>query len=243
MTQSCSDKTLKGNDRKSRKSYGGLGSMTMNAENAQVCAMGSANLKDYRLGRTDPAAGPSARSNRRAGIVRGNCVVAVGVVFLLVFFQPGIGSHVFAQDESALRASLIEGNKHVVIKNDPFRLTAEIRNGRKTSVGRAEITSSKVANRPETGWTRSIVDGPFAATVGSYTGQSAPPPPQAENPPPKPSPAGDKKKSSKLKWILIAAAAGAVGVVLVTKKSGDSSSSGSSTPGITIGNPTVGAPQ
>jgi len=192
---------------------------------------------------------------------RGNAVVAASLVLILAFFEPG-WINAFPQGTSPLRIAILEGNP-VVSKDGQLRLTVEVRNDQKTPVSGAEVSfvapdsgpgilfpdnanrltvQTDSRGRADTGWTRSIGDGPFLVTiVASYQGQSASTSAQAENPPSASSTTKDKKKSGKLKWILIAAAAGAVGVVLATKKSG--SDSENSNPSITLGSPTVGAPQ
>ena len=201
---------------------------------------------------------------RNPGNVEIHRVIAASLVLILALFEPGwIGSNAFPQGTSPLRIAILEGN-HVVSKDGQLRLTVEVRNDQKAPVGGAEVSfdapdsgpgilfpnnanrltvKTDSRGRADTGWTRSIGDGPFLVTiVASYQGQSASTSAQAENPPSTPSATKDKKKSSKLKWILIAAAAGVVGVVLATKKSG-SDSPEDSNPSITLGSPTVGGPQ
>jgi len=204
--------------------------------------------------------------HRTVGL-RGNCVVAVLLVIILTFFQPsGMGNSAFSQGTSHLHIAVLERNNRVTKESEEFRLTVEIQSDFKTPIEGADVSFSAQDSGPgilfanntiqrtvktdsrgraDTGWARSIGDGPFLVTiVASYQGQSASTSTQAENQPPAPSTNGNKK-SGKLKWILIAAAAGVVGVVLATKKSGsgDSNSAGSSNPSITIGPPTVGGPQ
>ena len=223
----------------------------------------SAGLYTYGRIRAGLVCRCSRGANHRIVRSGGNAVVAASLVLILAFFEPGwIGSNAFPQGTSPLRIAILEGNP-VVSKDGQLRLTVEVRNDQKTPVGGAEVSfvapdsgpgilfpdnanrltvQTDSRGRADTGWTRSIGDGPFLVTiVASYQGQSASTSAQAENPPSTSSTTKDKKKSGKLKWILIAAAAGAVGVVLATKKSG--SDTENSNPSITLGSPTVGGPQ
>lgn len=199
----------------------------------------------------------------------GNCVAAV-LVLILAFFQPDwLGNNAFSEGTSRLRIAVLEKSNRVLREDEQFRLTVEVRSDLKTPVEGADVSfiapdsgpgilfannavrrtvKTDSHGRADTGWARSIGDGLFLVTiVASYQGESASTSTQAGNQGPVPSTNGAPKKSGKLKWILIAAAAaGVVGVVLATKKSDSESSSGSmgnSGPTITLGPPTVGAPQ
>jgi hypothetical protein len=191
-------------------------------------------------------------------------LIALGLVWMLGIVQPGwISSSAFAQETGGIRIKVHRGENRIVEKKQEFQLVVEVRNREDAAIAGADVTfaapdsgpgilfadnASRLTvktdslGRADAGPTRSIGDGPFAVTVTAiYQGESASISVQAINQTSDSTEA--KKKSNPMKWILLAAAGGAVGAVVATKKSSPGSGSTGSEGTITVGPPTVGAPQ
>ena len=175
-------------------------------------------------------------------------------------------SQALAQQNNKLQIRVVEGSNRILKKDESLELVVEVRDGQTPAAG-AEVTfiapedgpgvlftgntdrltvRADGRGRATSGRTRSIGEGAFSvAIVAMVQGNTATTTTQAANPTQAPSTAGDKKKSKKLLWILIGAAGAGAVAAFALKGSSDSDGDDDSVeaPTITVGPPTVGAPQ
>lgn len=206
----------------------------------------------------------------RPCLLTSKALVAVVLVFILVFLQPGrSASTLTAQETGTLRIAVLKGNHQIRKRGSDLELLIEVRDGSNNPVSGAEVSfvapedgpgllfpdntnhltvTTDSHGRANIGPTRAVGGGAYTINItASFQGQTATISAQAVNPVPGESTAEPKKKSGAMKWILLAAAGGAAGVVVATKKSSTGSStsgaSGSGGATITAGSPIVGAPR
>ena len=189
------------------------------------------------------------------------------VTSVLVLAQPlSWSSQAFAQQNQRLHIRVLEGGNRILHKNESLELVVEVRDGQ-TPVPGAEVTfiapesgpgilftgnaerltvKADARGRATSGRTRSIGAGAFSvAIVAMAHGNTTTTSTQAANQTPDTTTPTPKKKSKKLMWILIAAGGGAAAVAFAAKgKSGSGTDENDDLPPtITVGPPTIGAPE
>jgi hypothetical protein len=191
---------------------------------------------------------------------------AISLTFLLILSEPlSWETHALAQQNNRLQIRVLEGNNRILKKNESLEIVVEVREGNSAVPG-AEVTfiapeegpgilftgnsdrltvKADARGRASSGRTRSIGgEGAFSvAIVAMAQGNTATASTQAANqtPDPKTTPPAPKKKSKTLMWILIAAGGGVAAALAL--KGSDSDDDAQEPPSITIGPPTVGAPE
>src|SRR5688572_21284290 len=175
-------------------------------------------------------------------------------------------SQALAQQNNKLQVRVVEGSNRILKKDESLELVVEVRDGQTPAAG-AEVTfiapesgpgvlfagnldrltvKADARGRATSGRTRSIGgEGAFSVgIVAMARGGTAATSTQAANQTPSPTTAGTQKKSNKLMWILIGAAgAGVVTAFALKGSDSDDPDPEQNPPSITIGPPTVGAPE